>query len=53
LGEEFGEDRPQELLASGRSLSVVELRERIMAAVSEFSARNAHDDATLMVLKVT
>jgi sigma-B regulation protein RsbU (phosphoserine phosphatase) len=51
-GNEFGEERLQELLAHGSEFSATELRDLIMAAVSEFSDGPVQDDATLMVLKV-
>ena len=51
-GEEFGEERLQELLVSGRKLHAAELREKIMTVVTEFSSGNFDDDVTLMVLRV-
>ncbi|HKR59061.1 MAG TPA: SpoIIE family protein phosphatase [Pyrinomonadaceae bacterium] len=51
-GEEFGEERLQKLLISGSELSAAELRESIIAAVTEFGDGSFHDDVTLMVLKV-
>lgn len=51
-GEEFGEARLQELLMSGAALSAAELREKIIAAVTEFGNGNFGDDVTLMVLKI-
>ena len=51
-GEEFGEDRLQELLVSGQKLHAAEMREKIMTAVTEFSNGNFDDDVTLMVLRV-
>jgi sigma-B regulation protein RsbU (phosphoserine phosphatase) len=51
-GEEFGEDRLQELLISGQKLHAAEMREKIMTAVTEFSNGNFDDDVTLMVLRV-
>ncbi len=51
-GKEFGEGRLQDLLAVGHKLHATELRDRIMAAVREFSAGIVDDDATLMVLTV-
>jgi sigma-B regulation protein RsbU (phosphoserine phosphatase) len=51
-GEEFGEDRLQQLLVSCSTLRADEVRARIMAAVTEFSEGNFDDDVTLMVLKV-
>lgn len=51
-GDEFGEDRLQELLMVGQKLHAAELRDRIMAAVSEFSDGHVQDDATLMIITV-
>ena len=51
-GEEFGEERLQELLMNGANLSAAELRERIIAAVTEFGNGSFCDDVTLMVLKI-
>jgi sigma-B regulation protein RsbU (phosphoserine phosphatase) len=52
-GEEFGEGRLQELLMAGQALPASELRERIMAAVNDFSGGNVEDDMTLIVLTVS
>lgn len=52
LGAEFGEDRLQEMLIEGYQLDSVELRDRIMEAVNEFSDGEVYDDATLMIVKV-
>ena len=51
-GEEFGEDRLQELLISGQRLQAAQMREKIMTAVTGFSNGNFDDDVTLMVLRV-
>ncbi len=51
-GDEFGEERLQELLTLGGEFSARELRDLIMAAVGEFSDGPVHDDATLMVITV-
>lgn len=51
-GKEFGEERLKDLLIVGQRLHATQLRDRIMAAVSEFSAGIVDDDATLMVLTV-
>jgi phosphoserine phosphatase RsbU/P len=51
-GVEFGEERLEELLISGANLSAAELRESIIAAVTEFGNGNFHDDVTLMVVKI-
>ncbi len=52
LGDEFGEERLQELLTLGGEFSARELRDLIMAAVGEFSDGPVQDDATLIVVKV-
>lgn len=52
VGIEFGEDRLRELLTASQQLHANELRDRIMAAVNEFSGGIVDDDATLMVLTV-
>lgn len=51
-GEEFGEERLQELLTLGHRLHATELRDRVMNAVREFSDGQQYDDATLLVLTV-
>jgi sigma-B regulation protein RsbU (phosphoserine phosphatase) len=54
-GREFGEDRLENLLSqlvNGSHLRAAGLRDRIMAAVSEFSEGEVSDDATLMVVRV-
>jgi len=51
-GDEFGEDRLQELLVNGQTLSAAGLREKIMSAVTEFGEGNFDDDVTLMVLRI-
>jgi len=51
-GDEFGEERLQELLTLGGEFSARELRDVIMAAVGEFSDGPVQDDATLMIVKV-
>ena len=51
-GNEFGEERLQELLTLGAEFSARELRDLIMGAVGKFSDGPVQDDATLMVLKV-
>lgn len=51
-GDEFGEDRLRELVTRSEAFSAGELRDLIMATVSEFSDGSAEDDATLMVLRV-
>jgi len=51
-GKEFGERALQELLLAGRDLRAADLRDRILEAVSEFSAGEVYDDATLMVVRV-
>jgi sigma-B regulation protein RsbU (phosphoserine phosphatase) len=51
-GEEFGEERLQELLLTNPNLSAAELREKIISAVTEFGNGSFYDDVTLLVLKV-
>lgn len=51
-GEEFGEERLQELLTRGGEFNALELRDLMMSAVGEFSDGPVQDDATLMVFKV-
>ena len=51
-GREFGEERLRELLIRDHELRAADLRDRIMAEVSEFSDGVVHDDATLMVVRV-
>jgi phosphoserine phosphatase RsbU/P len=50
-GEEFGEERLLRLLVDNHGFGAAELREKIMAHLTEFSSGNIHDDATLMVLR--
>ena len=51
-GNEFGEERLQELLLTNANLSAAELREKIIAAVTEFGNGRFYDDVTLVVLKI-
>jgi len=51
-GEEFGDQRLLSLLAEHRGLPADALRERIAAAISDFSGGHLTDDATLLVLAV-
>ena len=51
-GEEFGEQRLLSLLEEHRALSANAIKEKIAAAISEFSGGNLTDDATLLVLAV-
>ena len=51
-GDEFGEERLQELLMTNANLSAASLREKIIAAVTEFGNGSFYDDVTLLVLKV-
>jgi sigma-B regulation protein RsbU (phosphoserine phosphatase) len=50
--EEFGEQRLLSLLKENRKLSANAIREKIAAAISEFSAGHLADDATLLILAV-
>ncbi len=49
-GEEFGEERLQELLLD-HTLTASELRNKVMSAVKEFGGGSFDDDVTLLVLK--
>lgn len=51
-GREFGEERLRELLSAGHKLRAADLRDRIMAAVNEFTDGEVYDDVTLMVVRV-
>ena len=51
-GAEFGEDRLQQRLQDCVTLSAADPRDRIMAAVEDFSSGKAYDDATLMIVDV-
>jgi len=51
-GEEFGDQRLLSLLEEHRVLPATALRERIAAAIFEFSGGHLTDDATLLVLAV-
>ena len=51
-GEEFGEQRLLSLLQEHRALSANAIKEKIAAAISEFSGGHLTDDATLLVLAV-
>lgn len=51
-GEEFGEERLLALMTADPELGAEELQEKILRAVTEFSATDLHDDATLIVMTV-
>lgn len=51
-GNEFGEERLQKLLMTNANFSAAELREKIIAAVTEFGNGRFYDDVTLVVLKI-
>jgi sigma-B regulation protein RsbU (phosphoserine phosphatase) len=52
-GEEFGEERLRNLLASSSHLSATELTEKIVESVREWCRdTQPHDDLTLVVMKV-
>jgi FixJ family two-component response regulator len=51
-GEEFGEQRLNDLLISNRELGAAELQQAVMSAVAGFSGGDFQDDATLIVLSV-
>lgn len=52
-GEEFGEQRLLSLLEKHRALPANAIKERIAAAISEFSGGHLTDDATLLILAVS
>ena len=51
-GEEFGENRLLSLLGEHRGLPANAIKEKIAAAISEFSGGHLTDDATLLVVAV-
>jgi sigma-B regulation protein RsbU (phosphoserine phosphatase) len=51
-GELFGEERLLRLLVEHRHQSASELRETILAAVTDFIGGSFQDDVTLMVLAI-
>jgi sigma-B regulation protein RsbU (phosphoserine phosphatase) len=52
-GEEFGEERLIDLVTRCRTLSAVELHQRVLDAVVQFSHGDTQDDVTLLVLAAT
>jgi sigma-B regulation protein RsbU (phosphoserine phosphatase) len=50
-GEEFGEERLIEALQQNRKMSPQSLLDSIVEEVRRFSAREQHDDITLIVAK--
>jgi sigma-B regulation protein RsbU (phosphoserine phosphatase) len=52
-GEEFGEDRLLALATADPELGAAALQEKILQAVTDFSAGDLHDDATVIVLVVS
>jgi sigma-B regulation protein RsbU (phosphoserine phosphatase) len=48
--EEFGEEQLERVVAAGRELRAVELRDRVLAAVSDFANGRFHDDVTVVVV---
>jgi sigma-B regulation protein RsbU (phosphoserine phosphatase) len=50
--EEFGDDRLIRALKESRSLSAPAMQEKLLEAVSKFSARGFEDDATIVVMSV-
>lgn len=51
-GDEFGEERVVQLLKASATLRSCEIRDRLLAAVSEFTnSRYQHDDQTIVVVK--
>lgn len=51
-GEEFGEGRLLSLLEENRTLTANAIKEKIAAAITDFSGGHLTDDATLLVLSV-
>ena len=51
-GEEFGEERLQDLLRAHHQSGADALQQTIMSAVTEFCDGDFHDDATLLVLAI-
>jgi serine phosphatase RsbU (regulator of sigma subunit)/FixJ family two-component response regulator len=51
-GEEFGEERLNDLLIANRALGAEELQKAVMSTVANFSGGDFQDDATLIVLSV-
>jgi serine phosphatase RsbU (regulator of sigma subunit)/FixJ family two-component response regulator len=51
-GEEFGEERLNDLLIASRELGAAELEQVVMSTVANFSGGDFQDDATLIVLSV-
>ncbi|HVF92657.1 MAG TPA: SpoIIE family protein phosphatase [Blastocatellia bacterium] len=51
-GADFGEERMIQLLRENRGASVVEIQERLIRAISEFSGGSFHDDVTSIALSI-
>ena len=52
-GEEFGEERLEQLVSTHREASLEQIRSHVLAAVTDWSAREAEDDMTLMLVRAT
>lgn len=50
--EEFGEERVERVVARNRELSAAELKDRVLAAVSDFANGAFEDDVTVLVVAV-
>ncbi len=48
--EEFGEERVERLIAEHRACRATELKDRMLAAVSDFSNGTFQDDVTIVVV---
>src|SRR5206468_3476756 len=51
-GHDFGEDRLTDLLKINRELGAVELQQKVIEAITTFSADDFNDDVTLIILAV-
>ncbi len=52
-GEEFGEQRLEELLSAHRSEPLERIQSRVLAAVDDWCGREAEDDMTLVLVRTT
>lgn len=53
LGEDFGEERLENLIREFASSPAPEIQSKILSAVTQFCGGNFHDDATLLVIAVS
>jgi len=51
-GNDFGEDRLVDLLRTNRELGAVELKEKVIEAITTFGGGEFQDDVTLVLLAV-